>query len=261
MRLMGSQKYWVILRDVIRHLHPDMRKRQTLSYVAGMVLLVGTISFGQEWANREYGVGIASIESPYQVELIFYASPSKQSGSVAFFHAESLTFTKSNSTVRSFGQMIEISYDDIGFPVLAVSPDSQWVKVSLDCHDLKNKSIGWIPKRTAGLSVQSWAEILSNRSALFFMKSDWISFYARPDKSTRVHPKLIRQGSSPNYQLYRKQVTGRWMQVELETPSSFCKTEEDVLKEYGVKPTKQVVWIQFLDERNRPRIFYYTRGC
>ncbi len=238
-----------------------IRKRQTLSYVAGILLLVGTISFGQGWADREYGVGIASVESPYQVKLTFYTSPSKHSSRVAFFQAESLTFAKNNLTVRSFDQMVEISYDDIGFPVLAFSPDSQWVKVSLDCHDLKNKNIGWIPRQTAGLKVQSWTEILSNRSAFFFMKPDWITFYARPDKSTQVHPTLNPQGSSPSYQLYRKQIKGRWMQVELETPSSLGKTEDDVLKEYGVKPTKRVVWIQFLDERNRPRIFYYTRGC
>ncbi len=238
-----------------------MRKKQILSYVTGMVLLVGTISFGQEWANREYGVGIASIESPYQVELTFYASPSKQSGRVAFFYAESLSFTKSGSTVRSYDQMVEISYSEIGFPVLTFTRDSQWVKVSLDCHDLRNRSTGWIPKQTPGLKVQSWMEVLSNHGAFFFMKPEWISFYARPEKSTQVHPKLIRRGSLPSYQLYRKEIRGRWMQVELETPSSFCKTEEDVLREYGVKPTKQVVWIQFLDERNRPRIFYFTRGC
>jgi hypothetical protein len=226
-----------------------------------MVLLVGTNSFGQAGADREYGVGIASVESPYQTALTFYDSSSMQSDTVAFFQAESLTFTKSRSTVRSFDQMIEISYSDIGFPVLAFNPDSQWVKVSLDCHDLSSTRFGWIPTQTPGLNVQSWTTILSDRGPFFFMRPDWMLFYARPDKSTRVHPKLIRQGSSPHYQLYRREVRGRWMQVECESPSSFCMTEKDVMREYGVTPTREVVWIQFLDERNRPRIFYHTRGC
>jgi hypothetical protein len=61
--------------------------------------------------------------------------------------------------------------------------------------------------------------------------------------------------------MYRKRIEGRWMLVELETPSTYCTSEEEVMETFGVKPRRQLVWIRFLDDRERPMIFYNTRGC
>jgi hypothetical protein len=214
-----------------------------------------------ERENREYGIGIATTKSPYNVPLFFMERPSASSRRVAYFHNDTLVFFKTRDTVRSFSQMIETSYEEIGFSILGYSADSQWVKVTLDCHNRKNSQVGWLPVKTKDLSLRSWTEVFSKGGIFFFIKGEWRAFYSKPSLSNRIRPKLYARGSKPNYFVYKRAIKGRWMQVELETPTSFCRSNDEVLQEFGVLPRKRIVWIQFLDERSRPRIFYPTRGC
>jgi hypothetical protein len=220
--------------------------------------------YGQ-WApdreNREYGIGIASVAVASDIPLYFNEHPFSSAAKVAYINDDTLIFLKSNKSVRSYGQMVETSEEEIGFPVLKYSADSQWVKVTLNANLKKNPPVGWIHRYTKGLKVRSWTEIFGKTGRLFFIKGEWRAFYSKPSMNSRIRVKLYERKSLPNYSMYRQEIRGRWMQVELETPSSSCSSNEDVFKEFGVIPQKRLVWIQFLDQNYRPRIFYYTRGC
>ena len=228
------------------------------------ILCCLTIAHGQRPPNRghrEYGMGIATTKSPYTVPLSFNERPFPASLKVAYFHNDTLVFLKAMDTVRSFDRMVEIGYDEIGFPILGYSSDSQWVKVSLDCHAVKNPPVGWLQRNTKDLTIRSWTDVLSKENVFHFINAERRSFYSRPSAEALIRPKLYEQNSRASYNMYRGQIKGRWMQVELETPSSFCRSDEENLQEFGVLPKKQTVWIQFLDARLRPLIFFSTRGC
>ena len=216
-----------------------------------------------QYYDREYGIGIASVISPYQVPLYFFEQPSTSSQKISYFNYDTLIFYKTKDTVRSFDQMIEISYEEIGFPILGYSGDSQWVKLSLNCKKNKVPTIGWIKKNTHNIIFRSWTQILSKAHRLFFIKKKLRLFYSDSANTIPVNPKIYscKSDSTPNYYMERKSIKGRWMLVELESPSAFCRTDADVLEEYGTLPKKYLVWIEFLDEQMRPLIFYPTRGC
>jgi hypothetical protein len=52
-----------------------------------------------------------------------------------------------------------------------------------------------------------------------------------------------------------------WMQVEMEWPSTYCSSEDEVVRRFHVNPRRELLWIDFLDKRQGLRIFYYTREC
>jgi len=239
--------------------------QRSLSLLAGVVFVVQS-ALGQSLADREYGIGIASMPESWQYSsstdtLTIRARPSRRSKPVATLSGGALTFPELRTTVRSFERTLEFSYEHGGFPILAYSPDSAWVLVTLDCHDTTNSQVGWILRKTPKLTVQSWLEILSQGHPCFFLRSSWMAFYRAPDRKHRVESSHLFYDSIGRYILYPKQIKGRWMQVELETPPVFCSTEEEVMQQYKVKPRRALLWIEFLDSRGRPRIFYYTRGC
>ena len=225
------------------------------------VLTTANCQWSPDRENREYGIGIATTKSPYTVPLFFNAEPSASSSKVAYYHNDTLAFSRTRDTVRSFDQMVEIAYDEIGFPILQYTPDSQWVKVTLDCHNIKNPPVGWLQRNNRDLIVRSWTEVLGKADEFFFIKAEWRSFYSKPSVKALIRPKLYQRKSVASYNMYRRQIKGRWMQVDLETPTSFCRSEAEVLQDFGVLPKKRTVWIQFLDGRLRPKIFYPTRGC
>jgi len=240
-----------------------------LILAGGSIVLIGAISFAQDWADREYGVGLVGVrvlpdQPPGTLSgesLVFYSSPSEESPKAAVLHGDSLKFTTGRSVSFFYESALEYAYEDAGFPILEFTRDSSWIKVSLNCWDTENRTTGWVRSSTKGIQVLSWTEIISQREVFFFLKSELIHFFTGPDPATEVQIQLASQYSRPNYSVYRKRIQGEWMLVELETPSSYCYSEEEVVEMFGVKPKKRTVWIRFLDERRRPTIFYNTRGC
>ncbi len=239
-----------------------------LLLAGGWILLVASISFAQDWADREYGVGLVGVrvlpdQPPGTLSgesLVFYSSPSEDSPRAAVLRGDSLEFRMGRS-VPFYESALEYAYEDAGFPILEFTRDSSWIRVSLNCWDTDNKTAGWIRSSAKGIQVLSWSEIISQREVFFFLKAEWIRFFSGPDPATEVQIQLASQYSRLNYSVYRERIQGEWMLVELETPSSHCYSEEEVVEMFGVKPKKRTVWIRFLDERRRPMIFYNTRGC
>ena len=235
---------------------------------AGLLVLFGTASPAQDWSEREYGIGIAGPrrapdQSPglSELSLSLYENPSERSQVVAVLRSDSLELRTIGETVSSFARLLEYAYEEVGFPILAFSPDSAWIMVSLNCWDRRNGSTGWLLASSPGLQVQSWTELMNQNDAFFFLEQDGIAFYPMADTGKRIDVKLVHRYSKPDYVLYRREVRGRWMKIELETPSTNCVSEEEVFEELGVRPTRHSIWIRFLDERMRPTIFYSTRGC
>jgi len=242
--------------------------REILLVEAGLLVFLGGSLFSQDWGDREYGSGLAEVQATADqppgtlsdLRFSIFAGPSVQSATVAELRSDTL-FVVNGKAVSMHERLLEYAYEEVGFPILEFSSDSSWMKVSLNCWDQENRSTGWLRASSEGLNIRSWTEILSHADAFFFLKPGQMKFYAEQggEREVSVHYDSIY--SRPDYQLYRKQIQGSWMQVEFETPSSFCRSDEEVMELFGVKPVKRLLWIRFLDERGRPTIFYSTRGC
>ena len=242
--------------------------REILLVEAGLVVFLGASLFSQDWGDREYGIGLAEMQvsadqPPGALSgrtFSIYMSPSVQSAKVAELRSDTL-FVVNEKAVSMHERLLEYAYEEAGFPILEFNADSSWMKVSLNCWDQENRSTGWLSASSQGLNIRSWTEILSQADAFFFLKPEKMKFYSGQGGEKEVSVNCDSLYSRPDYQLYRKQIQGSWMQVEFETPSSLCRSDEEVMELFGVKPVKRLLWIRFLDNRGRPTIFYNTRGC
>jgi hypothetical protein len=66
---------------------------------------------------------------------------------------------------------------------------------------------------------------------------------------------VTQQLPPDDYQLYATdEVRGRWLKVRLVSPSDLCTTDKS-------PRTTTTGWIEYLDDKGRPKFWYYTKGC
>ncbi len=213
---------------------------------------------GESWA-REYGVGIVSYEDMpnYSTVDTIYAKPNLNSEIVAVLNKRELCFnTPKDTCVFSFGQMIEFDYEIPGFAILSFNIDSSWAEVTLDPWDKLTSKTGWIhlnePKTTSIL----WSDIIPGKDPLFFINPDSIRVFAKPDYNYEINIilKVYEHSNRLDYEMHPLVVKERWMKVEVLSPSQYCKSNPQESK-------VDTVWIEYLSNSLRPKVFYYTRGC
>ena len=145
---------------------------------------------------------------------------------------------------------VEWSYEENGLPVDSVSPDGAWMRVLHATDAQGEQRYGWV--RTApDTRIEWWTGVLTEQS-LFFRNPDSLAVYAEPG-GQRVWLDIAGSGEGPDYAMTPLQRRDPWMRVVLTTPSDFCM-DPPVVK-------TDTVWIRYLDDRGRPRVWYYPRGC
>ena len=157
--------------------------------------------------------------------------------------------------------MLEYAYEDVGFPILEFGEDLAWVKVTYNCHDSLGSSIGWIHVDPDVHFVKTWSQILADKY-LFFRHNEDIRFSPSPNADSQLANELVertyvdrfgKQHRPLDYIMYPRRINGNWMEVIVETPSTYC---------VGVVNQKRFrAWIRFLDDKGRPLAFFHTRGC
>lgn len=210
----------------------------------------------REWWDREFGIGVvryAAMET-YTAADVVRAAPSRTADTVAVLDADSLCFHGTRPCVRSYDRMIEFEYEIAGWAVLGLSPDSGWAHVTLAPGDSAGPT-GWVELRGEEVRVQLWSDILV-AVPLFFLRPADIGFFGGPDSAASLSRTLARhpEYERVDYIMNPLERRGRWLRVELLSPSPMC-----VFPEPNVVP--DTVWIEYLRPDGRPRVFYYTRGC
>ncbi len=198
--------------------------------------------------------------------LILYEHPEKSS--IAFartYHRaidrvgyDSLIFLKDSLSVSLAGRKIAVAYNELyGLPILAFSPDSSWVQISLDCRQLEDPPSAWLnvsDARQEGVQMQLWSTFFSPDEAVYFLDS--ILFYTEPNESARASPVLIAGENGPDYCMRVLTTSGDWMHVYLETPSTFMTDEEVRHARYNTPKAPPKFWIKYLNRTGRPLIWY-----
>ena len=208
------------------------------------------------WEQREYGVGVVSYKdmARYGARDVILAAPSAAAETVAVLARDSLCFRQPRTCVRSYDRMIEFGYEIPGWAIVGFNADSAWAKISLAPSEAAGP-VGWVRIQPRIAPAIPWSDILP-RHNLFFLTTHDIAFYQSADTTTLVQRDLVKYPRSDrlNYIMHPLSVRGRWMQVELLTPTTMC-----VFPELRVIP--DTLWIQYLTADRRPTVFYYTRGC
>lgn len=211
-----------------------------------------------DWSEREYGVGVVRYEAMYTYSArdAVRAQPHVNSDTVAILDGANLCFVTQAECVRSYERMIEYDYEIPGFAILSFNPDSSWARVTLNPYDRKDPPVGWVRLDRDSVSAVLWSDLLPQQYYMFFLKRSEIRFYTRPDTTAPVDLALESHESSSrlDYGMQPLSVDGRFLRVELYSPSPYCVTPEP-----EVRP--DTLWIEYLSEDLRPRIFFYTRGC
>ena len=207
----------------------------------------------EAWQGREYGIGVIRYAAMdrYQAVDVIRAGPSQRSDTVAVLRRDSLCFTPTRC-VRSYEQMIEFDYEIPGWALLGFNADSTWARITLSPADSAGPR-GWVALMPDSVEALLWPSILADKP-LFFLKPAFVGFYATPDTATPVNVPQERLSDPGRYMMTPITRQGDWLRVELRLSTYPCgDTEPD--------EHPDTLWIRFLTEHERPRVFFFTRGC
>ena len=193
--------------------------------------------------------------APYGIDTLVVRSEPNVSAPVV----GAMLFTVSTDGMTSYEiaapdslrpNLVEYGYEESGIPFDSVDASDRWVRAILGFAG-DSARVGWVDGQQRGVSVVRWVEQLSDRP-LFFPKPEQAAFFATPD-STQPVPRP--PGDDDTYAMYPAEVRGRWMRVRLVTPTDNCVGPDSIPR------TTRHAWIRYLDDRGRPNVWYYTRGC
>ena len=210
---------------------------------------------GDTWREREFGVGVVAYAAmgTYAAVDVIRVGPAWTADTVAVLNRDSLCFMASGRCVRSYDRMIEYGYEIPGFAIIAFTRDSSWARVTLDPANRGDPPTGWVAINGGTVTRLLWSEILP-RHGLTFIHPDSVRFFSGPEATAAVGLSLVVDSRGPDYFMRPLKVQGRWLMVEVESPSTFCRYPAPVTQ-------RDTVWIEYLTPRWRPRVFYSTRGC
>ncbi|HUQ81879.1 MAG TPA: hypothetical protein VM076_12095 [Gemmatimonadaceae bacterium] len=146
--------------------------------------------------------------------------------------------------------LVEHGYEESGVPFDSADASGRWLHALLGTAPNGRVLAGWVDRARPGVGTIRWTEQLAHRP-IFFPKPERAAFFATPDSAT---PVKVPSGGNDAYAMHPEEVRGPWMRVRLVTPSDNC--------EPGPAPRRtRHVWIRYLDDRGRPNVWYYARGC
>jgi hypothetical protein len=234
---------------------------------------------GASAVAQDRGVGIISFALPsapmtafpFADTLVIHESPTARSPVVAHFLFQvpepfiwAYTLEANETAVTS--NVLEYDYEMDGLPIDSAGsvPAGSgsggvavggWVRVVYGVAADGQPRTGWVRHVEGHTEVRLWADELRTRSLFFVGPEADIAFHDGP-RGARVAFELVRagEGGPLDYRLDPMETDGRWMKARVVTPDASCGGEE-------VEASARVVWIEYLDERGRPRVWYYTRGC
>lgn len=147
---------------------------------------------------------------------------------------------------------IEWSYEENGLPVDTLAGEGNWARVIHATDRTGAPRFGWV-RMSERARIETWPQVLLQQS-LFFRRPDSLAFHAAPDGDTVSLE--IRTGDTADgldYSMMPLRTIDDWMQVVVTSPSDYCAEIPAARAD--------TVWIRYLDERGRPRVWYFPRGC
>ena len=146
--------------------------------------------------------------------------------------------------------LVEHGYEESGVPFDSSDASGRWVRGILGFTADSTARVGWIDTGRRGIGVIRWAQQLADRP-IYFPRPEAAAFFARPDSSQRV---VTPRGGRDAYAIHPVGVRGPWLRVNVVMPSDNCEAD-------SAPRRTRTLWIRYLDDRGRPNVWYYSRGC
>lgn len=144
--------------------------------------------------------------------------------------------------------LVEFGYEESGVPIDSAADGGRWLRGLLGTDSAGRWLTGWADTRDARITHRWWAEHLAAQ-ALFALDTARLRFATDPGGAPLAMP-------DGDFILYgADSVRGRWLLVHLLAPSDYCAAGDSVARR------EQRLWVQYLDARGRPRVWYHSRGC
>ena len=146
--------------------------------------------------------------------------------------------------------LVEYDYEESGIPFDSTDATGHWLHALLGSTGDGTMRTGWVDTTRTGIGTVRWTEQLRDRP-IFFPKPDRAAFFVTPDSAT---PVAAPRGGDDAYAMHPVEVRGPWMRVRVVTPSDNCEPDP-------APGRTRELWIRYLDDRARPNVWYYARGC
>jgi hypothetical protein len=147
--------------------------------------------------------------------------------------------------------LVEHGYEESGVPFDSSDASGRWLRGILGFTADSVARVGWIDTGRGGIGVIRWAQQLADRP-IFFPRPEAAAFFQGPDSSARV---ATPRGGDGAYAIHPVEARGPWLRVNVVTPSDNCGESD------SVPHRTRTLWIRYLDDRGRPNVWYYSRGC
>jgi hypothetical protein len=146
--------------------------------------------------------------------------------------------------------LVEYGYEESGIPYDSTDASGHWVRGILGFSRDSTPVMGWVDTSRPGVGLVAWAQQLSDRP-VYFPVPERAAFFATADSSK---PLPLPPNGEDAYAIHPEEARGAWLHVRVVEPSDNCEPDTPARR------TRRV-WIRYLDDRGRPNVWYYPRGC
>lgn len=147
--------------------------------------------------------------------------------------------------------LVEHGYEESGVPFDSTDATGRWVRAILGFAADSSARVGWLDGGRRGVGLIRWAQHLADQP-IYFPKPEAAAFFSTPDST---QPAPAPPGGEDAYAIHPLEARGPWLRVRVVSPSDNCAASD------SVPHRVRTVWIRYLDDRGRPNVWYYPRGC
>lgn len=227
--------------------------------IVGLILFLLTFNFQRIPSEKDRGIGVlfllqgqATIDTRRADTVFIYKE--RNFGSMVLDRYSINPKDRFDVLIKGNdeqAQLLEFEYESLGLPILEVQ--AQWIKVIFGRDNNSGKTLsGWINHKEGITNYHLWRNHLKEH-LLFFDSPNQISFFDKINGANIAFTLAPSKFLTYDYIMRPLLTDGVWMKVEVTTPSDYCESP-------NVREIK-IFWIKYLDQRGRPMVWYFTRGC
>ena len=249
--------------------------KNRLRYLSLLLPILFTPILGQNAGpcTTDYGHDYVSLRTYDSSSVDLYAAPTKNRKPWACLRAGfsevvrnkqiskvSLVYKDRDFTEDISDKMVEVfETSEYALPIEDFSPDSLWVKVSLDSQRPTDPPVAWLnaaDARKGRVRISSWDRFFKRDWTVIFLCDTMMAFFEDTCDTFRIFPKLVGDSTHPDYWMRVIKTSGNWMQVYLESPIRWNDQESNRSRSLSESRNPRF-WIRYLNKRGQPRIWYF----
>lgn len=220
--------------------------------------------FSDARGTLDYGTGIVALRLqsdsgrsfPYTDTLVFLDAPDPRARPVgALLQERPQAGEWAYAALAPAGMrpnFLEYAYEESGVPIDSTDATRAWVRGLIATDRAGVMLTGWARLDSARLTLLEWPEHLPSQRLTFRDTSRALLYGSREDADANRNGVKL---PSSRYTMDGLAADGPFLRVNFQWPFEACEDAD------SVRHTSRELWIRYLDARQRPLVFYASRGC